>query len=503
MHSKSHFLLAPRRTLVAVSALLVLATGCEEPATAPTSDLELTECRIEGFGGFTKTKALCGELEVPLNHADPEGETITLFVAKVPALARTAEASAFTFIAGGPGQSSTEGYTSLRGAFERVRRERDILLVDQRGTGRSNRQNCDSDDMDEDLDPTSFQPEVMRRVARECLAVLGEDVKYYTTSAAVRDLDKVREAFGYEQLDVYGISYGTRVAQHYLRRYPQHTRTVVIDGVAPVDLPLGPGIATDAQRALDMIFERCVNQSDCHVAFGDIAARFSTLLEKTRDDPLELEINDPISGEKVTATFGYGELLMAVRLMSYSPETAALLPLMIDEANKGNYQPLASQALLNTENLTESLAIGMHNSVVCTEDVPFFNSDSVDTERLKASYMGDLAYKGLIETCKVWPQGPIDDDFKEPFESAVPVLVLSGEVDPVTPPVNGARAASYLKNALEMTLPGQGHGQIQIGCMPRLLADFVRTADFAELDVECVDIQEPAPFFITPSGPKP
>ncbi len=504
MHPLSHYRSAPYRAVFAVSALFLLATGCQEPAADPTTHLELTECRIEGFGGFSRTKALCAELEVPLNPAKPEGKTITLFVAKVPALARTAEASAFTFIAGGPGQSSTEGYVSLRGAFERVRRERDIILVDQRGTGRSNRQSCDNEDVDEDeVDPNSFQPEVVRKVAQQCLTKLGDDVKFYTTSAAVNDLDKVREAFGYEQLDIYGVSYGTRVAQHYLRRYPQHTRTVVLDGVVPVDIPLGPGIATDAQRALDMIFNRCVNQSDCHLAFGDVSSKFSRLLEQTRADGLELEIVDPINGEKIATTFGYGELLMAVRLMSYSPETAALLPLMIDEADKGNYQPLASQALLNMENLSESLANGMHNSVVCAEDVPFYDVDNIDSELLKAAYMGDLAYKGLVETCKVWPQGPIDDDFTQPFASEVPVLVLSGEVDPVTPPVNGTRAANYLQNARAITLPGQGHGQIQVGCMPRLLADFVRTADHTGLEVKCLDVQRPAPFFVSPSGPKP
>ncbi|MFK8032014.1 MAG: alpha/beta hydrolase [Gammaproteobacteria bacterium] len=446
-------------------------------------------------------KALCGEVEVALNPADPSGKTITLFVAKVPALARSAEASAFTLIAGGPGQASTEAYTSLRGAFERVRRERDIILVDQRGTGRSSIQQCDTDEVDSI--EVEFDAAVIREATETCLAKLGDDVKFYTTSAAVSDLDTVREAFGYEQLDIYGVSYGTRVAQHYLRRYPDRTRTVILDGVVPVNVPLGPGIALDAQRALDLIFTRCVSQSDCHLAFGDISEKFNELLNRTREAPIELILDDPISAEKVPATFGYGELLMAVRMMSYSPETAALLPFMIDEAIKENYQPLAAQALLNSENLTDMLALGMHNSVACTEDVPFYDHDAIDSDRLAASYMGDLAYKGLIETCKIWPRGPIDDDFTQPFASAAPVLVLSGEVDPVTPPANGDLAAGYLELAKSVTLPGQGHGQIQIGCMPKLLADFVRTANLDELEIECLDIQQPAPFFVSPSGPKP
>ena len=486
-----------------VAALLILSTGCTEPVEAPVSTLDMTECRIEGFGGFSKAKALCGELEVPLDPAYPNGEQITLFVAKVPALTRTPQPSAFTVIAGGPGQASTQAYTSLRGAFERVRREHDILLVDQRGTGRSSPQQCDTNDMDTGVDSAAYEPELVREVARRCLAELGDNVKFYTTSVAVSDLDRVREALGYSQLDVYGVSYGTRVAQHYMRRYPDNTRTVVLDGVVPVDVPLGPGIAPDAQRALDLIFSRCINDPDCHLAFGDIERKFSELLERTRDTPLDLEIVDPISGEKVATTFGFGELLMAVRLMSYSPETAALLPFMIQQANDGNLQPLASQALLNLENLSDMLAYGMHNTVVCAEDVPFYDHDAIDADVLAAAYMGDLAYKGLVETCKIWPRGPIDDDFTQPFASDVPVLVLSGEVDPVTPPRNGTRVANYLKNARALTLPGQGHGQIQIGCMPRLLAKFVSAGEHSDLDVECLNVQQPAPFFVSPSGPKP
>lgn len=494
---------ALRRPVAVLLPILMLAMGCADPVASPASTLPLSDCRLDGFGGFAKAKAQCGELEVPLNPEEPDGETISLFVARVPALNRSPQPSAFTVIAGGPGQASTEAYTSQSVAFERVRRDHDIILVDQRGTGRSNRQQCETTDFDIYTDSASQSPEVIRRIARECREELGDNVRYYTTSLAVTDLDRVREALGYEQLDIYGISYGTRVAQHYLRRYPERARTVVLDGVIPVDLPLGPGIAPDAQRALDMIFARCIDDADCHLAFGDIEGKFSRLLERTRSKPIELTLTDPINGEKVTATFGYYELLMAVRLMSYSPETAALLPFIISEASQGNLQPIASQALLNAESLSTMLAYGMHNTVVCTEDVPFYDQNTIDSGVFAAAYMGDLAYKGLIETCKVWPRGPIDNDFTEPFESASPVLILSGDVDPITPPRNGTRVADYLKNARALSLPGQGHGQIMVGCMPRLLAEFVRTADLDALDVGCLDVQQPAPFFISPSGPKP
>jgi pimeloyl-ACP methyl ester carboxylesterase len=176
---------------------------------------------------------------------------------------------------------------------------------------------------------------------------------------------------------------------------------------------------------------------------------------------------------------------------------------MIHSAVNGNFQPLAAQAQMNIENLGQMIAYGMHNSVVCTEDVPFYNDAEIDADKLTKSYMGEGMYRALQATCEVWPAGPIDEDFKQPFSTEVPVLVLSGEADPITPPANGEQATAYLGNALHIVVPGQGHGQAPIGCVPGLMAKFVENAAFEELDTECINRQQASPFFTSFSGPEP
>lgn len=484
------------------AALAIFATQSRGAQNGNTG-IDLQPCRLEGIGGFRRIKAECGTLTVPLDPAKPDGQTIDLYVAKIPALTRTPASSAFTFIAGGPGQASTQGYVSMRGAFELIRREHDIILLDQRGTGRSSMQQCDfpEDRLIYDLD--NWSSEEIIRYAKDCVADLSDDVRFYTTSIAVQDLDLLRATMGYSQLDLYGVSYGTRVAQHYLRRYPQHTRSVIIDGVVPVNLPLGPDIAINAQRSLDIVFARCDADSACVGSFGDIREKFAQLQRSLKSATVSVTLPDPISGVLVDSTLGYDHLLIAVRLMSYSPETVSLLPLMIDSAYHGNYQPLAAQALLSIENLTEMLAYGMHNTVVCTEDVPFFENYEIDREQLANSYMGNASLDGLIDTCRYWPRGPIDTDFKQTFSSTVPVLVLSGEDDPVTPAAYGEMAADYLGNARHISIKGQGHGQAHVGCIPRMMANFVEHLDVNALDTDCLDTQQAAPFFTSFSGPEP
>ncbi|NNF15299.1 MAG: alpha/beta fold hydrolase [Gammaproteobacteria bacterium] len=486
-------LLAGGATLVPISA-----------SSAPeTSALTLTPCRLEGFGGFRKIKAECGTLAAPLNPDEPDGTSIDLYVARVPALTRTPAVSAFTYIAGGPGQASTEAYVSMREAFELIRRERDIILVDQRGTGRSNRQQCELPEDRRDYDLESWSPEDIAAFTRECLAALGDGARYYTTSIAVEDLERLRQAFGYPQLDLYGISYGTRVAQHYLRRYPQQVRSVILDGVVPVTMPLGPDIAINAQHALDQVFSRCAEDVPCTTAFGDIKNKFTELQNRLRSDPPTVSHPDPISGEPVESVVSHEHLHIAVRLMSYSPDTVSLLPLMIDAAFNGNYLPVAAQALLGIENLNNMLAYGMHNTVVCSEDTPFYEGYDVNRDLLEQSYMGIRSYQGLIDTCKDWPRGPVDTNFRQPFASNAPVLVLSGEADPVTPASYGEMVSDYLGNAEHIVIDGQGHGQAHVGCMPRLMAAFIADLDPPGLDTGCLDTQHAAPFFTSYSGPEP
>lgn len=462
--------------------------------------LELEDCRIHDATGSASIQAQCGYLRVPENPDEPQGKTIELFVARIPTLTQQRSDQALTLLAGGPGQAASEAFVPYSKVLDRIRGSHDILLVDQRGTGKSNRLACEAspEDVIEDWDE-----EQAAEILTRCRDALTGDPRFYTTSVAVQDLDAVREALGYTQMVVYGGSYGTRVAQHYLRRFPEHTQALILDGVVPAEMALGPQIALDAQHALEVIFERCKINAQCNSAFPGLADAFERLKKSLREGPIELQLTDPNTGITAPGTFSYGSMAAAVRLLSYRPESAALLPLLISEADKGNYGPLAAQGMMVIEAMEESLAYGMHNAVVCAEDVPFFRPDQIDLDALEKTFLGKEQVTALETICKIWPRGLADPDIKEPLVSDTPVLLLSGEADPITPPKYAEQVAARLGNARHLIAPGQGHGVLGVGCVPRLVTDFVKDPTLETLDGECIKRLGPSPFFLDFNGPTP
>ncbi len=480
--------------------LLALTLALAVPAAAGASELVLEDCRISAGPSFPGIKARCGDFERPLDPAEPDGETIVLRVAVVPALSLDPEPDPVVPLAGGPGQGVTQFYTAYATAFEPLRRNRDILLVDQRGTGRSAPLTCD---LGEEMLEGSMSDEEALEVTRECLDELPYDPRFFTTSVAVRDLDAVREALGYPALNVYGVSYGSRVAQHYARRFPETTRTIVLDGVVPPELALGPDIALESQRAVDDIFAHCAEEAECNERFPDLAAEFASVLAMLREAPVEVDVPDPVSGENTVFDFGATELAVAIRLLAYQPNTIALIPLFVHEAAGGNFDPLAAQFLTTTQSLAEAIAVGMHNSVMCSEDTNRYDLADLDRAALEASYLGPDLVDMMADVCSIWPTGPVDDDLSENLDTDIPTLLLSGTADPITPPEYAIRAATELGRAWLLTGKHQGHGQITVGCMPDVVAGFVAAAELEDGADDCFEDSYVMPFFLTLSGPKP
>lgn len=468
--------------------------------TGSSQTIELRDCRIRAGDGFPGIKARCGTLERPEDPSNPDSPMLDLRVAVVSALSLEPETDPFVPIAGGPGQSTVEFYAGYATAFEEVRRKRDIVLMDQRGTGESARMQCE---VDEEVLEGRFSREQTIEMTRDCLDQLPHDPRYFTTSVAVEDLEALRVALGYSQLNLYGISYGSRVAQHFARRFPETTRTVVLDGVAAPQVALGPGVAIEAQNALDAVFDRCAESEACNERFPTIRDDFARLRESLAETPVTVSLADPLTGRPDDIEFGSDEIAGALRMLSYSPTTVALMPLLIDEAVNGNLQPLAAQFAMIADSMADVMAIGMHNAVVCTEDSPYFDSADVSRDDLQATYIGPLMLDALEAMCSVWPKGALDDDFKTPVATDLPVLLLSGEADPITPPAYGDLAAVDMQNALHLTGRKQGHGQAIVGCMPRIIGDFVDTGSIEDLDTGCIDRFFAMPFFLDFSGPSP
>jgi pimeloyl-ACP methyl ester carboxylesterase len=330
------------------------------------------------------------------------------------------------------------------------------------------------------------------------------DVAYYTTSVAVQDLDRVRAALGYERINLYGGSYGTRVAQQYLRRFPKQTRAVILDGVVAPEQILGPDTALDAEHALESVLARCVRDAACKEKFGDPAETYRALRKSLETKPVSVMLPDPTSGMPRTIEFGALQLALVLRLAIYNSEQAALLPLALHLAQQGgNFAPLAGQFLMTLRTFDEIASYGMHNSVVCTEDVPFFDTVKIDRAKLETTFLGTVQVDALRSVCAGWPRGPLDADIHAPLHSDVPVLLLSGGNDPVTPPANAEKAKAGLTNSLHLVLPDLGHGQIGAPCMDRVMSDFIRLGTVKGLDTSCTLRSRPMPFFTTLSGPAP
>jgi pimeloyl-ACP methyl ester carboxylesterase len=267
----------------------------------------------------------------------------------------------------------------------------------------------------------------------------------------------------------------------------------VLDGVVPPDLALGPDVAREAQRALEQIFARCAGELHCGARFQALPENFAALLARL-DKAAELDggTGTPLSG---------AELRMFVRLMSYSASTVALLPVLLHEAHTGNYAPLTAQARSILRELPKTLSFPMSSSVTCTEDAPFVESSS--DAGLDATYLGTTIVASLQTLCAQWPAGEIDADFRQPVSSDKPVLLLSGDTDPITPPTYAERVAAGLTNTAHVVGRGQGHGLAGVGCVPRVLRAFLEDPRPHALDSSCLEREPPTPFFLTLLGPAP
>ncbi|MCU0685893.1 MAG: alpha/beta hydrolase, partial [Polyangiaceae bacterium] len=329
-----------------------------------------------------------------------------------------------------------------------------------------------------------------------CLAGLDADVRFYTTGETVNDLEAVRVALGAPSIDLVGVSYGTRVAQEYVRRYPGRARAVVLDGVVPPSLVLGSEFAKNLDDALALASARCAADAACRERFGSPRAALGRLIEQARREPPVAHLRDPVGGAPRTDKLDDGHVIAVARLFSYAPKLAALLPLAVDEALAGRPEALAADAAMVEGLLGEQILHGLQLSVICSEDADRLSPDPADD----ATVLGGELARAMKAQCEVWPKGRRAPDFHEPLTSDVPTLLLSGEFDPVTPPRYGERVAATLSRGRHLVARGQGHHVTPAGCLPKLVAAFLREADAKALDASCLERLGPTPPFEGPHG---
>ena len=459
-----------------------------KPATLGT--LAFKPCSLSSPMSRDSLEAQCTTFEVPEDRANPDGRKVALNIAWLQATGNGGAApDPVFFLAGGPGQAAVATYPGMDPVFDEVRKQRDVILVDQRGTGKSNLLSCEADP-DESAD---ISPEAMQAAATKCVETLSKkaDLRFYTTTDAIADLDDVRKAIGAAQINLVGVSYGTRVAQQYAMRHPQATRSIVLDSVVPNALGLGNIFARNLDDALALQFALCTKAPACKDKLGDPRAELDQLLAKLRAAPVTVQYRDASSGESATGTLRAETVAGLVRMYAYMPLAGALLPKLIHEANAGRYEGLMALAEMMTGEMKDAMAMGMQMSVVCSEDA----DSMVAREEDKDTVLGNSMPSSMAAMCKSWPKGTVPADFHKPLATNVPALVLEGEFDPVTPPRYGEQVVKTLPNGRLFVLRGQGHSVLGAGCMPKLFTQFIEKADAKALDGKCLDqLNYVAPF---------
>ncbi len=465
--------------------------------------LNLTSCELPHLLSGATTAAWCTDFDVAENPAQPAGRHIGLHLAVIRSDAGKPAAEMVVLLAGGPGEAATRAFADTA-VYAGVLKHHDVLLLDQRGTGGSNPLSCqETAEALRAQAPESDVPnpdEIRKRVA-SCLAEVQKkaDPRYYTTTIAVDDLEKVRRALGAPPFDLIGVSYGTRVAQQYLMRHREAVRATVLDSPAPNQLILGEGFAASLDSALKRDFADCTAAPPCRKTFNDPMQTLYKLRDGLRANPREVMFHDPRTFAPVSRRVTPGLLVGVVRLFAYEPETAALLPLSIDAAEHGDFAPLLGQQRLLGADLAGDINGGMGMSVVCSEDADELREQPQDADTM----LGNGLVDQIKAQCGVWPHGAMPPDFHAPLRSGRPILILSGSRDPVTPPEYGEEIMQGLSNARHLVLKGQGHAVLGRGCMPKLVEQFIDHPDPRALDASCLDRLGPTPAFVDFNGAAP
>ena len=466
---------------------LVLATPIAQ--AAPKSNPGRT-CHLPGI----EESLRCVTINVPSNYGANGGPAIALHVTVAPSFREGARQDPVFVLAGGPGQAGSDVVPYLNAAFHRARATRDIVLIDQRGTGKSGKLDCDSGGNEEAM---SDEPALAELTA--CVARAKVRFADYTTANSAHDIERVRIALGYDKVNVWGASYGTRLAQAYARAYPKAVRSLVLDGVAPTEMVIPAG-GLDAQAALDALFRQCRQDKPCAAAFPRLREEFEELSRRAASGTVMLDVADPRTAKPLRQKLSNARFVRTVHSILYSPIDSRSLPYLIHSAYEGRWEPfIARSNVMSDFSSEEDLSALMHLAVVCAEDVPRLDAGALATDS-GASFMKATITDTMIKACPLLkvPAVPL----AAPARIEAPVLMLSGALDPVTPPRRAESAARHMAKVQHFVVDNAGHGISPLGCAPRLLREFLDQPS-AKLDASCLKEIPSASFQVGSAGPHP
>lgn len=483
-------------TLAVVFCFSVLSGGAGHAA----SRLTLGACTDQDV----PKDARCGTYEVFENRATKKGRKIPLRVVVLPALGPDRLPDPVVYFAGGPGGSSVQGAGFLGQFLAPLRQRRDFLFVDARGVGGSAPLICD------ELAPKSLEdflvdylPVSKVRACRDRLSKTA-DLTQYTTDNVVDDVDEVRAALGYSQVNIIGGSYGTRVGLVYLRRHPDRVRTAILDGLLPTYTHFPLSFARATQKALDGLVAECAGDEACSQAFPRLKEEIIPVLSRARWDPVRVQLTDPKTAKPYEIVLSREVVAPALRSMLYEPDLAAELPLQVHLAVQGLWKPLAETA---SAMLQRAVRLdGFYLSVACSEDVAFLREQDIPAA-VEGTMMGDFRARRHLAACAEWPTAKLPESFLAPVVSDVPVLILAGERDPATPASDAEEAARTLRRGKYVLVPDAGHGRDGMKgseeCISALWSKTIEDGSVDRLDTSCVaKMERPAFALRLPDEPE-
>jgi pimeloyl-ACP methyl ester carboxylesterase len=478
-------------SLVAFTSASCGTTVTETSRVKLEPKIHLTPCRFPKYS----EEVLCGKVDVFEDRAAQSGRRITLNIVVLSALAAKPKRDPVFFLYGGPGVGAA--VSASRGGddyWRELRHERDLVFIDQRGTGESHRLNCNLYD-----DKTEVQvyyndmfPVDKIRACRKQLQKIA-DLKLYTTPIAMDDIDEVREAMGYEKINLYGASYGTLSALEYLRRHSTRVRSAVLAGVATPAMKFPLQFSRGAQDTMEQLMEDCATDETCRVAFPNLRADFAAVLDQFEKGSVSFEIPHPKRKQWQLVRMSRGIFVEKLRLMLYSSSASTLVPLLIHRAAQGDWVPFGRAALPVVAAAIDSVS-GMYLTVTCSEGVAAITEEEIVRETSN-TFLGDYRTRTHLRACQEWPRGDISADFYQPVKSNVPLLMLSSEFDPATPPQFGRDAASFLPNSRQIVIRNIAHGYGS-DCLRSITAEFISKGSAEQLDTACIASLRPPAFVI-------
>ena len=461
------------------TSLFVSVAGLSHSSLAENTlqqQLTLESCNVKGI----RQQVQCGTLVVPENYAEADGTKININFVVLPAIDNSKEKQPLMFLAGGPGQAAAELSGQIYTGFNEIRKTRDLLLIDQRGTGKSHPLQCEES---LELDPYSSLPEDFSRAdIEQCLAQLKGDLSQYNSENAIRDFDAVRQALGHEQVHIYGGSYGTRAGLVYMRMFPASIKSVVLDSVGPIEVPIGL-FGKSAEQSFVKLLNNCQNDEKCAKQYPNLANEFAEVTAKLSLAPVSVEIAHPRLGTDIEFNISKDKFISTLQMQLYSMQTRSLVPLLIHQAYLGDYKPLAG--LIAQSEGGMGIYIGLHFNIVCNEDFPKI------TASMKAADVDNNFAKGMSldmigKACAVWPKYQPSADFYQTVTADIPTLIMSGALDPVTPASNGEKSDKNLPNSHHIISKNNAHIVASTTCGISIVNEFLTLQSPKDLDESCL-----------------